>query len=145
MERIYQMSKKIEPLSVAITNNTNRTGNGVMGDVPLSYRFGLSSDHELENAPEVGLNTGAEDIKKSLSIRTGVRFNPSTSLNISFSESISSNIITTKAGFFATATTSMGANTKPAIAKGDNIQIAAVRGMQEINARVIKAIKRVMK
>jgi hypothetical protein len=92
MERIYQMSKKIEPLSVAITNNTNRTGNGIIGDVPLSYRFGLSSDHELENAPEVGLNTGAEDIKKSLSIRTGVRFNPSTSLNISFSESISSNI-----------------------------------------------------
>ena len=92
MERIYQMSKKIEPLSFSITNNTNRTGNGVMGDIPLSYRFGLSSDHELENAPEVGLNTGAEDIKKSLSIRTGVRFNPSTSLNISFSESISSNI-----------------------------------------------------
>ena len=55
-------------------------------------------------------------------------------------ESISSNIITTKAGFFATATTSMGANTKPAIAKGDIIQIAGVRGMQEINGRVFKAI-----
>ena len=30
--------------------------------------------------------------KKSLSIRTGIRFNPGTSLNFSFSESISSNI-----------------------------------------------------
>jgi hypothetical protein len=92
MERIYQMSKKVEPLSVAINTTTNRTANGVKGDVPLSYRFGFSDSHGLENAPEVGLNTGAEDIKKSLSIRTGIRFNPTTSLSISFSESISSNI-----------------------------------------------------
>ena len=92
MERIYQMSKKIEPLSITINTTTNRTANGISGDVPLSYRFGLSDSHGLENAPEVGLNTGAEDIKKSLSIRTGVRFNPTTSLSISFSESISSNI-----------------------------------------------------
>ncbi|HIF29775.1 MAG TPA: cell surface protein SprA [Candidatus Marinimicrobia bacterium] len=92
MEKIYQMSKKIEPLSVTINTTTNRTANGVSGDVPLSYRFGLSDSHGLENVPEVGLNTGAEDIKKSLSIRTGIRFNPGTSLNFSFSESISSNI-----------------------------------------------------
>ena len=92
IEKIYQMSKKVEPLSVVINTTTNRTGNGVNGDVPLSYRFGFSDSHGLENAPELGLNTGAEDIKKSLSIRTGIRFNPSTSLNISFSESISSNI-----------------------------------------------------
>jgi hypothetical protein len=92
LERIYQMSKKVEPLSIAINTTTNRTANGISGDVPLSYRFGLRDSHGLENAPEVGLNTGAEDIKKSLSIRTGIRFNPSSSLNISFSESISSNI-----------------------------------------------------
>jgi hypothetical protein len=92
LERIYQMSKKVEPLSIAINTTTNRTANGISGDVPLSYRFGLRESHGLENAPEVGLNTGAEDIKKSLSIRTGIRFNPSSSLNISFSESISSNI-----------------------------------------------------
>ena len=92
LEKIYQMSKKVEPLSIAINTTTNRTANGISGDVPLSYRFGLSDSHGLENAPEVGLNTGAEDIKKSLSIRTGIRFNPGSSLNISFSESISSNI-----------------------------------------------------
>tara|TARA_B110000444_G_scaffold36506_1_gene32018 strand:- start:1830 stop:3272 length:1443 start_codon:yes stop_codon:yes gene_type:complete len=92
MERIYEISKKVEPLSVAINTTTNRTANGVKGDVPLSYRFGFSDSHGLENAPEVGLNTGAEDIKKSLSIRTGIRFNPTTSLSLSFSESISSNI-----------------------------------------------------
>ena len=70
----------------------NIVGNGVVGDVPLSYRFGLTDSHGLDNAAEVGLNTGVEDIKKSLSMRTGVRFNPSSSLNISFSQSISSNI-----------------------------------------------------
>ena len=92
MEKIYEISKKVEPLSVAINTTTNRTANGVKGDVPLSYRFGFSDSHGLENAPEVGLNTGAEDIKKSLSIRTGIRFSPTTSLSLSFSESISSNI-----------------------------------------------------
>jgi cell surface protein SprA len=92
MERVYQMSKKVEPLNVTINNLTNRTANGIRGDVPLSYRFGFNNSHGLENAPEVGLNTGAEDIKKSLSIRTGIRFNPSSSLTLSFSESISSNI-----------------------------------------------------
>ena len=92
MERLYQISKKIEPVNIAINNNTNRNGNGVQGDVPLSYRFGFSDSHGLESAPEIGLNTGAEDIKKSLSIRTGVRLNQNTSLSLSFSESISSNI-----------------------------------------------------
>ena len=55
-------------------------------------------------------------------------------------ESISSNTVTTKSGFFTTAATSMGANTKPAIAAGDIVQVAGVRGMQEINGRVFKAI-----
>ena len=55
-------------------------------------------------------------------------------------ESISGNTVTTKSGFFTTATTSMGANTKPAIEKDDIVQIAGVRGMQEINGRVFKAI-----
>ena len=53
---------------------------------------------------------------------------------------ISGNIVTTKSGFFTTAATSMGANTKPAIAAGDIVQVAGVRGMQEINGRVFKAI-----
>ena len=34
----------------------------------------------------------------------------------------------------------MGANTKPEIAAGDIVQIAGVRGMQEINGRVFEAI-----
>ena len=53
---------------------------------------------------------------------------------------ISSNIVTTKAGFFTTSKTSMGANTKPEIAAGDIVQIAGVRGMQEINGRVFEVL-----
>ena len=53
---------------------------------------------------------------------------------------ISSNIVTTKAGFFTTSKTSTGANAKPQIAKGDIVQIAGVRGMQEINGRVFEVL-----
>ena len=53
---------------------------------------------------------------------------------------ISSNIVTTKAGFFTTSKTSTGANAKPEIAAGDIVQIAGVRGMQEINGRVFEVL-----
>ena len=92
MEKIYGWSKKIEPLSFTINNTTNLSSNGVQGSVPLNYRLGFSDSHDLEYAPEIGLNTGVDDIKKSLSIRSGIKFNPSTSMSISFSESISSNL-----------------------------------------------------
>ena len=54
--------------------------------------------------------------------------------------SISGNSVTTQSGFFVTAKKSIGANAKPEIATGDIIQISGVRGMQEINGRVFKAI-----
>ena len=92
LERIYNESKKIEPLTLTITNNTNRLSNGIDGDVPLGYRLGLKDNHGLSSVSEVGLNTGNEDIKKSFTARSGIRFNPQTSLSISFNESISSNI-----------------------------------------------------
>ena len=66
--------------------------NGVQGDVPLGYRLGFKDSHGITSVSEVGLNTGNEDIKKSFTARSGLRFNPQTSLSISFNESISSNI-----------------------------------------------------
>ena len=92
LERIYNESKKIEPLTITISNITTQISNGIDGDIPLSYRLGFKNNLGLESVPEVGLNTGNEDIKKSFSARTGVRFNPQSSLMISFNESISSNI-----------------------------------------------------
>ena len=54
--------------------------------------------------------------------------------------SISGNTVKTQAGFFVTSKRSMGANAKPKIAAGDIIQISGVRGMQEVNGRVFKAL-----
>ena len=92
LERIYNESKKIEPLTITINNITTKVSNGIDGGVPLSYRLGFKDNLGLNSIPEVGLNTGNEDIKKSFSARTGIRFNPQSSLMISFNESISSNI-----------------------------------------------------
>ena len=92
LERIYNESKKIEPLTFSITNLTNRVSNGIDGDIPLAYRLGFKENLGIASVSEVGLNTGSEDIKKSFTARTGIRFNPQTSLMISFNESISSNI-----------------------------------------------------
>lgn len=92
LERIYNESKKIEPLSFTVTNVRNNITNGVNDDIPLSYRLGLKNDLYINSIPEVGFNTGYQDIKKTFQVRSGIRFNPKTSLSISFNESISSNI-----------------------------------------------------
>jgi len=55
-------------------------------------------------------------------------------------ESVSGNTVTTKSRFFTTASTGTGANAKPQLAAGDIIQIAGVRGMEEVNGRVFQAI-----
>jgi cell surface protein SprA len=92
MEKIYYESKKIEPLSITFSNNLNRSINGVKSDVPTSYRLGLDTNLLIPSIDEVGLNTGNKNITKSFSSRTGIRFNPQSSITFSFNESISSNI-----------------------------------------------------
>ena len=53
---------------------------------------------------------------------------------------ILSNSVVTKSGFFTTADTGTGANAKPELASGDFIQIAGVRGMEEVNGRVFQVL-----
>ena len=53
-------------------------------------------------------------------------------------ESVSSNIVTTKSGFFTTSKTSTGANAKPEIAAGDIVQIAGVRGCKKLMVESLK-------
>ena len=53
---------------------------------------------------------------------------------------ISGNTVTTKSGFFTTADTGTGANAKPELGAGDIIQIAGVRGMEEVNGRIFRVI-----
>ncbi len=92
LERIYEQTKKIEPMNITISNVANITDNGINGDVPIAYKFGFDKDLNIDSVPEVGFNTGSDDIKKTFTARTGIRFNPQTSLTVSFNESISSNI-----------------------------------------------------
>ena len=47
LERVYNESKKIEPLILTVTNNTNRLSNGVQGDIPLGYRLGFKDSHGI--------------------------------------------------------------------------------------------------
>ena len=91
LERIYNESKKIEPLSFTVTNVRNNITNGVNDDIPLSYRLGLKNDLYINSIPEVDLILDIK-ILKDFQVRSGIRFNPKTSLSISFNESISSNI-----------------------------------------------------
>jgi hypothetical protein len=92
IERLYTESKKLDPLIITLSNTSIDISNGIDKDIPLNYRLGLSKKLDIPSVPEVGLNTGNEDIKKSFSARTGIRFNPQTALIFSFNESIASNI-----------------------------------------------------
>jgi cell surface protein SprA len=56
------------------------------------HRLGLDTNLLIPSIDEVGLNTGNKNITKSFSSRTGIRFNPQSSITFSFNESISSNI-----------------------------------------------------
>ncbi len=92
LERVYNESKKIEPITLTISNNTTRLSNGIKGNIPLRYRLGFKDSHGISSVSEVGLNTGNEEVKKIFTVRSGLRFTPQRSLSISFNESISSNI-----------------------------------------------------
>ena len=76
LERIYEQTKKIEPMNITISNVANITDNGINGDVPITYKFGFDKDLNIDSVPEVGFNTGSDDIKKTFTARTGIRFNP---------------------------------------------------------------------
>lgn len=90
VEKIYEATKKIQPIIVTFNTNTNLSDNGVQSSIPVFYKLGLNDNRDFSYAPEVGFNTGVDDIKKSLSIRSGIKINNSTSLSFSFNENISS-------------------------------------------------------
>jgi len=91
-EKIYNQAKKIDPISIVYTNRNNIINNGIVGDIPIAYKFGLKEDLGINPVSEIGFDTGYNDNKKSLLIRTGIRFAPRTSLNLTFNQNINSNI-----------------------------------------------------
>ena len=52
-------------MNITISNVANITENGINGDVPIGYKFGFNKDLDFDSVPEVGFNTGADDIKKT--------------------------------------------------------------------------------
>ena len=62
----------MNPLNISYTENVNKTGMGVLGEIPLGYRLGLMREHGLDYSTLVGSNTGNFDHKRDLSLRSGL-------------------------------------------------------------------------
>ena len=52
---MHAISKRINPINFSYTENLNKTGVGVLGDVPFSYRIGLKKYHGLDHSEQVEL------------------------------------------------------------------------------------------
>ena len=89
---LHGMIGRIDPISFGYTENLNRTGNGILGTVPIGYKFGWLPDHGLPNAENVGTNTGNRDHKQDITFRSGLKLTKKTTLSLNFSENISTTI-----------------------------------------------------
>ena len=90
LKKVHQWSKKVNPINISYTENVNKTGLGVVGEVPLGYRFGLKRDHGLEHSDHVGTNTGNLDHKRDFSIRSGLNLTRAMSINFNYAQNVSS-------------------------------------------------------
>ena len=89
---VHAISKRINPINFSYTENLNKTGVGVLGDVPFSYRIGLKKYHGLDHSEQVGTNTGNFDHKKDFSIRSGISLSRSISFSFNYAQNLSTNI-----------------------------------------------------
>ena len=92
MRYLHSISKRINPINFSYTENLNKTGVGVLGDVPFSYRIGLKKHHGLDHSEQVGTNTGNFDHKKDFSIRSGISLSRSISFSFNYAQNLSTNI-----------------------------------------------------
>jgi cell surface protein SprA len=69
----------------------NKTGMGILGEVPLGYRFGWVREHGLEHTEQVGSNTGDWDHKRDFSVRSGLNLTRALSMNFNYAQNVSSN------------------------------------------------------
>ena len=92
LKKIYDQAKKIDPINITFTNQNNSISNGINGNIPFIYKFGLKENLGINPISEIGFDTGYNDKKISFSIRTSIRLRQASSLNISFNQNINSNI-----------------------------------------------------
>ena len=81
--------KKINPINFSYSENLTRTGRGVIGDVPLGYRFGWEPDHGLEYSEKIGSDIGAWNHKRDFSLRSGFNLTRSISTSFNYSQNVS--------------------------------------------------------
>ncbi len=92
LSAIHSFTSSINPISLSYTENLNRTGQGVQGEVPLGYKFGGLPDHGLSHSDKVGTNTGTWNHKRDLSVRSGLRLAKNITTSFSFTQNVARNI-----------------------------------------------------
>ena len=88
---LHSIIGKINPISLSYTETLNRTGNQIIGTVPLGYKFGWVPEHGLRHSDEVGTNKGNWDHKRDGSIRSGLKLTRAISINLNYSQNLSTN------------------------------------------------------
>jgi hypothetical protein len=58
---VHGWARKVNPINFSYTENVNKTGMGVLGEIPLGYRLGFAQEHGLGHSEQVGSNTGNWD------------------------------------------------------------------------------------
>ena len=91
---VHGLIRKVNPINFSYSENLNRTGRGVIGDIPLGYRFGWQPDHGLDHSEKVGSDIGAWDHKRDFSLRSGLNLTKSISTSFNYAQNVS----TTRSG-----------------------------------------------
>ena len=91
LKKFHGWMRKVTPINISYTENVNKTGMGILGEVPLGYRFGWIREHGLEHTKQVGSNTGDWDHKRDFSVRSGLNLTRSLSMNFNYAQNVSSN------------------------------------------------------
>ena len=89
---MYSFTKKFSPINISYNENYNKTGLGVIGEVPLAYRLGMDQNHGLSHSNQVGSNTGNFDRKRDFSIRSGLSLTRMINISFNYAQNISSNL-----------------------------------------------------
>ncbi len=88
---LHNMSSKISPISINYKQGLNRTGNGVLGQVPTGYKFGWLPEHGQPISPSVGTNTGDWSFNRDFSINSGIKPGARVSINFNYAQNIAAN------------------------------------------------------
>ena len=89
---MYSFTKKFSPINISYNENYNKTGLGVIGEVPLAYRLGMDQNHSFSHSNQVGSNTGNFDRKRDFSIRSGLSLTRMINISFNYAQNISSNL-----------------------------------------------------